>query len=198
MMKSISYLLLALAAASFTACQKTDSSKVKKNTAGLPAATQGSKAEGLIAYVEVDSLATQYEYCKEGQKNLEAKQANYRKQLENKAAALQRAMTNFQNKYQQGKFTSQQEAEKEQASLQKQQQQLQQMQGRFEEEMAKAAEDYQKVLRDSLNNYLKVFNADGRYKMILSKSGDNILYADKSLDITNTIIAGLNKRYKKK
>ena len=33
--------------------------------------------------------------------------------------------------------------------------------------------------------------------MILSKSGDNILYADKSIDITNEIIAGLNKAYKK-
>jgi outer membrane protein len=33
--------------------------------------------------------------------------------------------------------------------------------------------------------------------MILSKSGDNILYADKSVDITNDIIAGLNKAYKK-
>ena len=34
--------------------------------------------------------------------------------------------------------------------------------------------------------------------MILSKSGDNMLYADKSLDITDEVINGLNKRYKKK
>ena len=33
--------------------------------------------------------------------------------------------------------------------------------------------------------------------MILSKSGDNILYADKQLDITDQVVAGLNKRYKK-
>ncbi len=56
---------------------------------------------------------------------------------------------------------------------------------------------YQQVLRDSLNNFLNEYNKDGRYKMILSKSGDNILYADKALDITNDVVAGLNKRYKK-
>ena len=33
--------------------------------------------------------------------------------------------------------------------------------------------------------------------MIFSKSGDNILYADQSVNITNEVIAGLNKAYKK-
>jgi outer membrane protein len=33
--------------------------------------------------------------------------------------------------------------------------------------------------------------------MILSKAGDNLLYADKAFDITNEVVAGLNKAYKK-
>ena len=32
--------------------------------------------------------------------------------------------------------------------------------------------------------------------MILSKAGDNLLYADKAFDITNEVVAGLNKAYK--
>ena len=32
--------------------------------------------------------------------------------------------------------------------------------------------------------------------MILSKSGDNILFANKKFDITQDVINGLNKRYK--
>ena len=32
--------------------------------------------------------------------------------------------------------------------------------------------------------------------MILSKAGDNVLYSDKSLDITKEVVAGLNKAYK--
>ena len=63
--------------------------------------------------------------------------------------------------------------------------------------MAAAAAAYQETLRDSLKNFIDDFNKDGRYTMILSKSGDNILYADKQLDITDQVVAGLNKRYKK-
>ena len=33
--------------------------------------------------------------------------------------------------------------------------------------------------------------------MILSKSGDNILYANKGIDVTDEIVKGLNKTYKK-
>jgi len=31
--------------------------------------------------------------------------------------------------------------------------------------------------------------------MILSKAGDNLLYADKALDITTDVVNGLNKSY---
>ena len=63
--------------------------------------------------------------------------------------------------------------------------------------MAAAAAAYQETLRDSLKHFIDDFNKDGRYTMILSKSGDNILYADQQLDITDQVVAGLNKRYKK-
>ena len=32
--------------------------------------------------------------------------------------------------------------------------------------------------------------------MIVSKTGDNVLYADPSVDITNDVVDGLNKIYK--
>ena len=53
-------------------------------------------------------------------------------------------------------------------------------------------------LADSLNNYLKVFNADGRYHIILSNSAkDNVLWAAEQYDITDEVIQGLNARYAK-
>ena len=143
-------------------------------------------------------FGTCYTYCIDGQKELQAKQQNYRSQLDAKANSLQNAVASFQKKMQKGTFSSQSEAENEQKKIQRQQQQLQQFQEKIEGEMASAAEQYQKVLRDSLASFIKDFNKDGRYSMILSKSGDNILYADKSLDITKAVIDGLNKRYNKK
>lgn len=183
-----SLLLLAV-----TACNKKEPAENVK-----PKAVPEAKSQGIIAYVEIDSLATAYTYCIDGQKELQAKQQNYRSQLDAKANSLQNAVASFQKKMQNGTFSSQSEAENEQKKIQRQQQQLQQFQERIEGEMASAAEQYQKVLRDSLASFIKDFNKDGRYSMILSKSGDNILYADKSLDITKAVIDGLNKRYKKK
>ena len=168
-----SLLLLAV-----TACNKKEPAENVK-----PKAVPEAKSQGIIAYVEIDSLATAYTYCIDGQKELQAKQQNYRSQLDAKANSLQNAVASFQKKMQKGTFSSQSEAENEQKKIQRQQQQLQQ---------------YQKVLRDSLASFIKDFNKDGRYSMILSKSGDNILYADKSLDITKAVIDGLNKRYNKK
>lgn len=190
--------LVCMAAAGIctTGCQKQKpSAQVREN--GLPKAGNKTDQQGVV-YVDIDTLQLQYAFCKEGQKSLENKQEGYRKQLNAKGQALQNALMDYQKKMQSGAFTSQQQAESAQSSLQRQQQQLQQYQQQVEEEMAKAAETYNKALRDSINNFLREFNADGRYKMILSKSGDNMLYAAPSLDITQEVVAGLNKRYKKK
>ena len=44
-----------------------------------------------------------------------------------------------------------------------------------------------------IQNYIKEYNADNRFKLIINKAG--LLYGDKSLDITEPIIKALNDRY---
>ena len=197
---SMATLLLAtsLAAPTLTSCNKKEpSQQVKSN--GLPkaSATASNAANGGVAVVDIDTLAAQAEYCKDGLKALEAKQNAYRQQLNAKGQALQNAVASFQKKAQSGAFTSQQEAQQAQAQLQKQQQALQSFQERIEGEMSKATENYQTQLRKDIATFLKEYNSDGRFKVIISKSGDNVLYSDPSVDITNDVIEGLNKSYKK-
>jgi outer membrane protein len=51
-------------------------------------------------------------------------------------------------------------------------------------------------LRDTINSFLKEYNKDQKYQLILSNtSSDNILYATEGLDITPEITDLLNKRY---
>ena len=192
--------MLLLVALTAVSCNKKEpAQQVKEN--GLPkASATASAAQGnsAIAVVDIDTLAAKSDYCKDGQKQLEAKQNAYRKQLNAKGQALQTAMINFQKKAQAGQFASQQQAESEQANLQKQQQALQAFQEKIESEMARATQNYQTKLRSDLNAFLKEYNADGHFKVIISKSGDNVLYADPAIDITNDVIDGLNKIYKKK
>ena len=85
-----------------------------------------------------------------------------------------------------------------QAGLQKQNNDLQGLQQRLSTEFAAEQEKYNKALHDSIANYLALYNKDKKYSIIFSKSGDNLLYADKAYDITNEVIAGLNKAYKGK
>ena len=190
-------IILALIALATVSCdQKSPTQQVKQN--GLPKSeTTTNATTPSVAVVDIDTLADKCNYCKDGQKALEAKKNALTKQFNAKTKSLQNAVINFQKKAQAGQFTSQQEAQKQQAALQKQQQDLQVFQERIERDLAKAQQEYQDKLRKDLNTFLKEYNKDGRFKVIISKSGDNVLYTDPSVDITNDVIEGLNKSYKK-
>ncbi|MBQ9231326.1 MAG: OmpH family outer membrane protein [Prevotella sp.] len=161
-----------------------------------PASADSTGAGLRIAYVEVDSLMTQYEYCKDFTLVLQKKSNNARNTLTQKGQQLQNAMNNFQQKLNNNGFTSREQAESQQAAIQRQQNDLQQLQARLENELANETNTYNEGLRDSLQHFLAVYNKDKKYDMILTKQGDNILYAAKRFDITADIINGLNKRYK--
>lgn len=150
-----------------------------------------------IAYVEVDSIMTQYQFCKEYTKILNAKGTNIQKTLASRQQALQGAAANFQQKVQQNAYTREQ-AEAIQAGLQKQSNDLQALNQRLSGEFQTETDKYNKALHDSIQHYLAVFNKDGKYGMIFAKQGDNVLYANKAYDITAEVVAGLNKAYKSK
>lgn len=181
--------LLAIAVMALASCNN-EASKVEEKSANQTAPT-----ELKIAYVEVDSLMTQYTFCKEQSELLEKKSQNIQNTLNQKGQSLQAAAMKFQQDVQNNKYT-QQQAEAVQANLQKQQGDLQNLQQRLGAEFQAETEKFNAALRDSLNHYLAQYNKAKKYTLILTKQGDNILYADKSYDITNDVIAGLNKAYK--
>ena len=149
-----------------------------------------------IAFVEVDSLMTQYDFAKDYSVTLQKKSNNARNTLTQKSNELQAAMSNFQQKLQNNGFQSREQAESVQAGIERRQRDLQELQARLENELANETQKFNEALRDSLNSFLSAYNKDKKYDMILSKAGDNILFADRKYDITKDIINGLNKRYK--
>jgi outer membrane protein len=188
------YMFMAAAALVALASCNNEAPKMDEKPA---AATEKVKGNGVkIAYVEVDSLMTQYEFCKEFSLILQKKSNNARNTLNAKGQQLQSAMVNFQQKLQNNGFTSREQAESQQAAIQRQQQSLQELQVRLENELASETQKYNDALRDSLQHFLKDYNKDKAFDLILTKQGDNILYAAKRFDITNDVINGLNKRYK--
>jgi len=162
-----------------------------------PQAAGAENAGGMkIAYVEVDSLMTQYDFAKDYSVTLQKKSNNARNTLNQKGNELQAAVANFQQKLQNNAFQSREQAQSVQAGIERRQRDLQELQARLENELANETQKFNEALRDSLNSFLASYNKDKNYDLILSKAGDNILFADRKYDITKDIINGLNKRYK--
>ena len=181
----------AVAALALVSCNKSQPQVEAKSESKAP-------AELKIAYVEVDSIMTQYTFAKEYSALLEKKGQNIQATIAPKGQALQAAAANFQQKIQQNAFTSREQAESQQAAIQRDQANLQSLQQRLSNEFAAEQEKYNNALHDSIAHYLAAYNKDKKYSIIFSKSGDNLLYADKAYDITKEVIAGLNKAYKGK
>ncbi|NPD55406.1 MULTISPECIES: OmpH family outer membrane protein [unclassified Prevotella] len=184
--------VVAVAGLTLTACDKS-APKMDEQPAKTSTSVTG---EMKIAYVEVDSLMSQYKFCKDFTAILQKKSNNARNTLNQKGQKLQAAAANFQQKLNNNGFTSREQAASVQAALQRQQEDLQELQNRLGSELDSETAKYNAALRDSLQNFLKVYNKTKKYDLILSKAGDNILLADKKLDITADVINGLNKRYK--
>lgn len=181
------------AAASLLASCKNESPKTAPTSkSGLPAATA---AGGLtIAYIEVDSILTQYTFAKEQMLVLEKNQQGYQSRIAAKSRELENAMQAFYQKAQAGEYTEE-TGKRAQTALQKQQSDLEELQARLAEKAQNEMLTFNETVRDSLQNFLKDFNKDNKYALILAKQGDNILQADASMNITDAVISGLNKRY---
>ena len=186
------YIFSAVAIAAMMVSCNNAESKMDEQPAADSASASGLK----IAYVEVDSLMTQYDFAKDYSVTLQKKSNNARNTLTQKGNALQAAVNNFQQKLNNNGFTSREQAASQQAAIERQQRDLQELQARLENELATETATFNEALRDSLQNFLKAYNNDKKYDMILSKAGDNILMANQKFDITNDVINGLNKRYK--
>jgi outer membrane protein len=186
------YIFSALAIAAMMVSCNNQSPKMDEQPAASATSASGLK----IAYVEVDSLMTQYDFAKDYSVTLQKKSNNARNTLTTKGNALQAAVNNFQQKLNNNGFTSREQAASQQAAIERQQRDLQELQARLESELASETAKFNEALRDSLQNFLKDYNKDKQFSLILTKQGDNILLADKRFDITNDVINGLNKRYK--
>ena len=148
-----------------------------------------------IAYLNVDSLLVNYTFAQEASERLMKKQEDARLKLNTKARTLQNEMADFQRKLENNAFLSRERAEKEQQRLLKKQQELQELEAQLTEDIMLENQKLNMQLADTLTNFLKEFNADGRFHVILSNSAkDNVLMAAEQYDITDEVIDALNAR----
>lgn len=185
-------LFAVVAALSLTACQKSaeEAEETAENT--------GAETTGLkIAYVEMDSLITQYQLYKDYEEELTRKGTNIQSTLAQKQRTLEQHAAAMQKKYESNGFTTRDELERAQNSIQAEQQQLQELADRLQTDFAQEQARVNQEARDSIQAFLRSYNKTKKYDYVLVKAGDNMLIANPKMDITKEVIKGLNKRYKK-
>ncbi len=150
-----------------------------------------------VAYLNVDSLLANYSFAIEASEQLMSKQEDARLKMNTKLRTFQNEVADFQRKLQNNAFLSRERAEKEQQRLAKKEQELQELEAKLTQDIMLENQKLNMQLADSLTNFLQVFNADGRYHVILSNNAkDNVLMAAEQYDITAEVIAGMNARCK--
>lgn len=151
-----------------------------------------------IAYLNLDSLLVNYAFAQDASEKLMAKQEDARLKLNTKMRTFQNEYADFQRKLENNAFLSRERAESEANRLQRKQQELQDLEAKLTQEIMVENQNLNMQLADTLTSFLKEFNADGRYHMILANTAkDNILMAADGYDITNEVIDALNARYTK-
>ena len=149
-----------------------------------------------IAYINVDSLLLNYQFAKDANESLIKRQEDSRLNINTKARQLQNEMAEFQRKLENNAFLSRDRAEQEQNRLMKRQQELQELDGQLSQQLMQTQQKMSEELRDTINSFLKEFNKDGKYQLILSNtSSDNVLYATPGYDITDEVTKLLNERF---
>jgi outer membrane protein len=149
-----------------------------------------------IVYINIDTLLNNYEYFKDMQDDFADKQSELEAELNTRSKQYETSAMDYQNKVQKGLVTRREAAELEQQLL-GEQQSLLQLRDQMTMELAEEEQVSNRKLINAIMEYLKDYNSEYNYQFIFSNSfGDNVLFANDQLDITYSVLPGLNDQYK--
>ncbi len=192
-MKKTILSVVAIAAIVFSACKKND--KKADDAVQQSEQVDPTGLNNPIAFFNIDSLVAKYDMYLDLRAEYETKAKKVEKELTSKGRSLEKEVMDYQDKMQKGLMTRSQAMATEE-SLGKKQQTFVQLRDKMVGEMAEEEQVLLNKIHYSIVEYLKEFNADLRYSMILSNTGAGpILNANPALDLTKEILAGLNKKY---
>ena len=149
-----------------------------------------------VAYVNVDSLLTNFDFYTQLISDYENKLSKQNSQLSQRYQKFQKDITEYQQKAQNGAFLTTERMQQEEARLGRVQKELEQAAAQMEQELALEQRIIGQRLSDTLAVAIKKYNEPLKYQMIFTKTGNsNILYACDSYDITQEVIDFLNLNY---
>lgn len=193
-MKKLSVALfsvLFLAVVALFILQFTGGNRNKSNQSGNSALAD---SQG-IAYVNIDSVIYKFEMFKDRQTELLAKQKNAETELTSKGTQYEKNVKDYQDKASKGLITRATASEMEQ-SLYQQQQELVNLRDKLQSDLLEEDQVMNRQIIEYITKFLEENKAVYNYQFVLGKSfGSVVLYANTGNDITEKVIADLNKKY---
>jgi outer membrane protein len=196
MKKNILYacILMALAVAGLTNCKsKTEGTPTKSTNEDVANIKLSSSFSA--AWVNIDSLVSNYYMYFDKQKELEESSRKSEATINGKSRDFEAQVKDYQEKVQKGLLTTSQAQQIEQ-KLGEQQQELYRLRDELRAQLANEQQEKLAQIHKSITDYLATYNKDKGFHLILSSTfGGPLLYGHPALDITQEVLKGINQKY---
>lgn len=206
-MKKTTHILGALAMCAVVAfaasCNQTKTTENAEATA--TESTEACAPKGAIVYIDMTRLMAEYDMANDLRAVVETKVSEIQAEITRRETNLANAVAKYQEKAQKGLMTRT-VAEVEAEKLQKQEIEFNNYANQKNNEINEELLVMNNQINDAIITFVKKFNEEKQYAMILVSQGDvegdgmvtlsaPVLTADPSLDITDEVLAGLNEEY---
>ena len=192
---SASSLLLGILALSTTACGG-DPAADKSSATPTSAATPADGATTInIRYIDGDSVLAHYQFAKDLQDATMRAVQRIDNARNSKGSEIQKFAASIEQKARSNGYLNEASYNADMQKLQKMQQDAENYLANLSRNADNDLGQQQIQLNDSIEKFIKDYNATRKYDAILYKNAG--VYFNPELDITNEVIEGLNARYTK-
>ena len=199
---SVKATLLLLITILFFSCntpseQGIDQATPKTTKADTLSSSQSGRSESgsnlTIAYIYGDSVNTKYQFLLDAEAELDSERKLMERRLRNKLQDAEKQAGELQKR---APTMNQNEMQEAQLLLQNLDLEMQQAQERESANYRKRENELQRLYVEKVNKFLDDYNADGHYDMVFNyQQGGNLLWVKQAFNITDEVVAGLNKAY---
>lgn len=153
--------------------------------------------KGEIVYVNLDQILQDYDMANDLRSSVETKVQNIQAEVNRRQKKLENKAKDFQGKIDKGLLTRS-VAEQQAQKLQQEEQEFNQYAYQKQQEIQEEQMVMMNQLGDAIKTFLDKYNETYQYAMILTNTGGApVITADPALDITESVLAGLNEEYVK-
>ncbi len=185
---------LGVALITFSSCDQKGQSSSTTNSEEVMA--EVSITDLKVAYVLTDSVISKFDFYKEKSEEITDKGRQFENELGSRARGFEQEVANFEQTA--GSMTPNQARAKQEELMRKERNLMTYRDNLMQELSADESKLYTEVY-DMVQEYMSVYAEEKDLELILSYTrGGAIWYSKKAMDITDEVVAGLNKKYSEK